>query len=187
MRDAFNGLWLHVNRERSHLRRLNSATNTRLIPGVRDTEEALTAPEIVLLGDSFALGWGVDQAETFIKLVENRMKLKTLNTCVPSFGTVREMLMLRKVNRSQLKYLILQYCADDYDENRLYYKNGNRPQLMRAETFQNMTTKHSKANSYYPGKYIGMKINKSMGNGYESHASWMTTICRTRLTCSFML
>lgn len=131
--------------------------------GVRDAEESLHAPEIVLLGDSFALGWGVDQPETFIKLVENKMKLKTLNTCVPSFGTVREMLMLRKVDRSQLKYLLLQYCADDYNENRLYYKNGNRPQLMRAETFQNMTTKHSKANSYYPGKYIGMKIRKKYG------------------------
>ncbi|MHB8138251.1 MAG: hypothetical protein ACYDGO_07645 [Smithellaceae bacterium] len=131
--------------------------------GVRDAEESLNAPEIVFLGDSFALGWGVDQKETFVKLLEDKMKLKTLNTSVPSFGTVREMLMLRKVDRSRLKYLIIQYCADDYDENRLYHKNGNRPQIMRAETFQNITTKYSKPKSYYPGKYIGMKIRKKSG------------------------
>lgn len=128
--------------------------------GVRDTEEALRAPEVVLLGDSFALGWGVDAPETFLKLLEKKMNLKTLNTCVPSFGTVREMLMLRKVDRSRLKYLLLQYCADDYDENRLYYRNGNRAQLMREETFKSITQQASRPPSYYPGKYIGMKIRK---------------------------
>ncbi len=131
--------------------------------GVRDAEEALNAPDIVLLGDSFALGWGVDASETFIKLVEKKMHLRTLNTCVPSFGTVREMLMLRKVDRSQMKYLLLQYCADDYDENRLYYRNGNRAQLMRAETFDHITAKLSEPNTYYPGKYLRLKFRKKFG------------------------
>ena len=131
--------------------------------GVRDDESSLTAPEIVFLGDSFALGWGVDQAQTFVKLLESKTNYRTLNTCVPSFGTVREMLMLRKVDRSQLKCLIIQYCGDDYDENRLYYKNGNRPQIMRAETFQKLTALHSKPKPYYPGKYIGLKIRKKFG------------------------
>lgn len=128
--------------------------------GVRDSEESLTAPEIVFLGDSYTLGWGVDQAETFVKQLEGRTKFKTLNTSVPSFGTVREMLMLRKVDRSQLKCLIIQYCGDDYDENKLFLANGNRPQIMRAETFQNLTTLHSKGKSYFPGKYIRLKIRK---------------------------
>ncbi len=131
--------------------------------GVRDAESSLVAPEIVLLGDSFALGWGVDQNQTFIKLLENKTNFKTLNTCVPSFGTVREMIMLRKVDRSRMKCLMIQYCADDYDENRLYYKNGNRPQIMRAETFENITKKYSRPKAYYPGKYIEMKIRKKFG------------------------
>jgi hypothetical protein len=131
--------------------------------GVRDEEASLTAPEIVFLGDSFALGWGVDQAQTFVKLLEDKTKYKTLNTCVPSYGTVREMLMLGKVDRSHLKCLIIQYCGDDYDENLLYYKNGNRPQIMRAETFQNLIKLYSRPKSYYPGKYIGLKIKKKYG------------------------
>lgn len=134
--------------------------------GVRDDEESLTAPEMMFLGDSFALGWGVNQTETFVKQLGARTKQKALNTSVPSYGTVREMIMLRKVDRSQLKCLIIQYCGDDYDENRLYYINGNRPQIMRAETFQKLTALHSKSKSYYPGKYVGLKIRKKSTNGY---------------------
>jgi hypothetical protein len=128
--------------------------------GVRDSEESLTAPGIVFLGDSYTLGWGVDQAETFVKQLEDRIKRKTLNTAIPSYGTVREMLMLRKVDRSQLKCLIIQYCSDDYDENRLFFVNGNRPQIMRAATFNNLSVQHSKSKSYFPGKYIRLKIKK---------------------------
>lgn len=128
--------------------------------GVRDDEHSLIGPEIIFLGDSFTLGWGVDQSETFVKLLEKKTGLKTLNTSVPSYGTVREMLMLRKVDRSHLKCLILQYCDDDYDENLRYYQNGNRPQLMREETFQKMTIIHGASKRYFPGKYIRLKIRK---------------------------
>jgi len=129
--------------------------------GVRDSEDALTAPEIVFLGDSFTVGWGVDQDKTFTHLLGEKTNLKTLNTAVPSYGTVREMIMLRKVDRSRLKCLILQYCDDDYDENRLYFINGNRPQILREETFQRLTREHSSANkNYFPGKYIQLKLKK---------------------------
>jgi hypothetical protein len=128
--------------------------------GVRDREEALIRPEIVIVGDSFALGWGVEQDETFAKLLEQKTKLKTLNTSVPSYGTVREMIMLRRVDISNLKCLIIQYCGDDYDENLKFYLNDNRPQIMRAETFANLTKQHSQIKKYYMGKYLLMKIKK---------------------------
>jgi len=81
---------------------------------------------------------------------------------VPSFGTVREMIMLRKADRSCLKCLILQYCADDYDENRLYFQNGNQPQLMREETFEKIVNYFGRPISYYPGKYLRLKIRKKL-------------------------
>jgi hypothetical protein len=130
--------------------------------GVRDEEKALTAPDIIFLGDSFTVGWGVNHEETFAYLLGKKTKLKTLNTAIPSYGTVREMLMLRKVDRSALKCLILQYCDDDYDENRLYYLNGNRPQILRAETFKKYAAIHGKPKTYYPGKYLHLKINKKL-------------------------
>jgi hypothetical protein len=130
--------------------------------GIRDTEEALVRPEIVIVGDSFALGWGVNQEETFAKLLERKTKLKTLNTSIPSYGTVREMLMLRRVDISNLKCLIIQYCSDDYDENLRFYLNGNRPQIMRSQTFQDMMTSQSCPNKYFFGKYLLLKIKKKI-------------------------
>lgn len=128
--------------------------------GVRDSEEALVRPEIVIIGDSFALGWGVNQEDTFAKLLEQNTKLKTLNTSVPSYGTVREMIMLRRVDISNLKYLIIQYCGDDYDENMSFYLNGNRPQIMRAETFAELSALHSLEKRYFFGKYLLLKYKK---------------------------
>ncbi|HQG95818.1 MAG TPA: hypothetical protein PLI40_04235 [Smithellaceae bacterium] len=147
------GKFIFTEREFSNIYFINSL-------GVRDTEEALTAPEIVIVGDSFALGWGVDQEKTFGKLLEQRTGLKVLNTSVPSYGTVREMIMLGKVDRTNLKCLIIQYCGDDYDENLKFYLNGNKPQTMREETFHKLTEIHSRPKKYYFGKYIIMKIQK---------------------------
>ena len=130
--------------------------------GVRDTEEALIDPEIVIIGDSFALGWGVEQNETFAKLLEQKTKLKLLNTSVPSYGTVREMLMLHRVDLSNLKCLIIQYCGDDYDENLSYYLNGNRPQIMREITFAKLSELHSRKKRYFFGKYLLLKIKKKI-------------------------
>ena len=130
--------------------------------GVRDAEDALRRPEIVIIGDSFALGWGVEQDETFAKLLERKTKLKLLNTSVPSYGTVREMIMLRRVDISNLKCLIIQYCGDDYDENLSYYLNGNHPQIMRDVTFDKLTEHHSREKRYFFGKYLLLKIKKKI-------------------------
>ncbi|MFO7569538.1 MAG: hypothetical protein R6W75_07040 [Smithellaceae bacterium] len=131
--------------------------------GVRDTEDALTGPEIIFLGDSYALGWGVEQEETFTALVGKKTRRKVLNTAIPSYGTVREMLMLEKTDRSRLKCLIIQYCGDDYDENLRYVENGNRPQIMREETFRKLVCIHSRPKTYFFGKYVWMKIQKKTG------------------------
>lgn len=147
------GEFTFTEREYSNAYHINSL-------GIRDTEEALNSPDIIIAGDSYAVGWGVDQDKTFAKLLEKKADLKVLNTAVPSFGTVREMLMLRRVDRSGLRCLIIQYCNDDYDENLRYYLNGNRPQIMREETFHSLVEKHSTPQKYFPGKNLLLKIRK---------------------------
>lgn len=158
------GEFVFSEREFSNRYRINSL-------GVRDSEEALDGPEIVVLGDSYALGWGVEQQETFAALLGAQMKRKVLNTSIPSFGTVREMLILDKVDRSKLKCLILQYCGDDYDENLKFYQNGNRPQLMRKETFDRLTKIHSVPKRYVFGKYVWMKIQKKIAEAKPGPAA----------------
>ncbi len=145
--------------------------------GMRDTEESLDTPEIIVAGDSYALGWGVNQEETFAKLLEQKINYKTLNMSVPSYGTVREMMMLSKVDRSKLKCLIIQYCSDDYDENKRFYLNGNRPQIMHAETFQQLTAKYSRPPKYFFGKYLLMKIQKK-AEEWKPSSSIAATECK---------
>jgi len=131
--------------------------------GLRDSEENLNAPEILILGNSYALGWGVDQEMTFSKKLEAKTKCRTLNTSVPAYGTVREMLMFRKIDRSQLKCLVLQYWGNDNEENSRYFMNNNVLQIMRPETFVKFTELHSKEKKYFLGKYIQLKYKKKVG------------------------
>jgi hypothetical protein len=149
------GNFIFAEREYSNAYFINSL-------GVRDTEEALRHPDIVIAGDSFALGWGVNQEETFAHLLAKKTGLKTLNTAVPSYGTVREMMMLGRTDRSRLRCLVLQYCNDDYDENLRFYLNGNHPQIMRAETFEKLTAQHSVPQRYFPGKNLLLKLRKKI-------------------------
>ena len=149
------GNFIFTEREYSNAYFINSL-------GVRDTEEALLHPDIVIAGDSFALGWGVNQNETFAHLLAEKAGLKTLNTAVPSYGTVREMLILKRTDRSRLRCLVIQYCNDDYDENLRFYLNDNRPQIMRAETFQKLTARHSIPQKYFLGKNLLLKFKKKI-------------------------
>jgi hypothetical protein len=106
-----------ANREFSVEYRINSL-------GVRDDEESLRAPEVVVLGDSGAMGWAVAQDETFSAIIGRKTHLRVLNTAVSSYGTARELLMLNKVDRSKLRYVILQYCNNDFEENVAFLDQG---------------------------------------------------------------
>ena len=91
--------------------------------GTRDSENALNAPEIIFIGDSHTMGWGVDQNKIFSKLVEDKTGLKTLNMGIASYGTYKELKYLNRVNLKNVKYLIIQYNDNDYLENYSYLNN----------------------------------------------------------------
>ena len=55
--------------------------------GVRDDEQSIVSPEIIVLGDSHAMGWGVDQDSTFAYLIDNRFSEHVLNAAISSYGT----------------------------------------------------------------------------------------------------
>ena len=93
--------------------------------GFRDDDESLHGPEIIVLGDSFAMGAGVEQDEAFPEIIERRTGLKVLNTGVVSYATVREMRLLKRLDTSNLKFLIVQYYENDLSENMYYLKHGD--------------------------------------------------------------
>ena len=93
--------------------------------GVRDEESALVAPEIVALGDSVTMGWGVKQDEPYPRLLSNLTHMKVLNAAVSSYGTARELKMLERIDTSHMKYLMIQWCSNDQGENLSFLEHGD--------------------------------------------------------------
>jgi hypothetical protein len=122
--------------------------------GLRDTDAALTAPEIIVLGDSHAMGWGVDQDQTFARIVERRTGLKTLNAAVSSYATPREMRMLGRLDTSRLKFLIIQHADNDLPENRSFQEHGNQLPITPEAKYREIEDYYQAQRRYYPAKYV---------------------------------
>ncbi|MFA5145993.1 MAG: SGNH/GDSL hydrolase family protein [Candidatus Omnitrophota bacterium] len=127
--------------------------------GVRDDEASLGSPVIVVAGDSIAMGWGVEQDETFPQIIERKTGLPVLNAAVSSYGTVREMLLLKRVDRSRLKYLIIEYDTNDYNENREFYLNKNMLPVTGPGRYDRLVRKEGNRRRYFFGKHLLSKYN----------------------------
>ena len=121
--------------------------------GVRDDEDSLISPHIIIAGDSEAMGWGVGQDETYAEIIEKRTGKRVLNAAVSSYGTVREVRILNSVDTSNLKYLIIHYKKNDLLENMIYYSNNNSLEIMSEKKYNTLVSSHDRWKKYYPGKY----------------------------------
>jgi lysophospholipase L1-like esterase len=130
--------------------------------GLRDDELSLDHPPIIVTGDSFAMGWGVDQKQTFPQNLHQKTGLRVLNAAISSYGTAREMIMLRRIPTDRLQYLIIQYCGNDYEENLSYFLKQNKLHTMNAEKYQKLVEMDNQNKAYFFGKYLLMKINKKI-------------------------
>jgi lysophospholipase L1-like esterase len=130
--------------------------------GVRDDEASLNHPEIIVAGDSVAMGWGVDQEETYAQRIEKNLGMFVLNAAVSSYGTAREMMIISRVQTDHLKYLIVQYSGNDYGENRQFYLDNNVLHTMTEEKYNQQTELYNRSKDYFPGKYLLMKIKKKI-------------------------
>lgn len=126
--------------------------------GVRDREDLLTSPDVIVLGDSYAMGWGVGQDESFAKQLEKSTGLRILDAGVPSYGTVRELKLFQRLDRSHLKYLVIQYCDNDLEENRRFLEAGNSLVSMPEGRYQEIVENHRQDLRYYPLKYLSYVV-----------------------------
>ena len=132
--------------------------------GVRDDEMSLEAPQILVVGDSHAMGWGVRQEETFAQGLEALTGKKVLNLGVSSYGTVRELKILRRVDLSRAKFLIIQYCRNDYDENKAFFENGNALPISDETAYRRVIRQRAALQSYRFGRYV-YELQKKAVNG----------------------
>tara|TARA_Y100000816_G_scaffold291895_1_gene284857 strand:+ start:506 stop:1498 length:993 start_codon:yes stop_codon:yes gene_type:complete len=101
---------------------------------------------IVVLGDSVAMGWGVNNDETFSYHLEKKLNMKVYNMAVPSYGSVRE---IKKLKLSPFyensNIIIIQYHPNDLGEN----KELNINRVYQKEEFQKkFENKSSNINIY---------------------------------------
>ncbi|AXY75434.1 hypothetical protein D3H65_16235 [Paraflavitalea soli] len=136
--------------------------------GVRDDENSLQSPGIICLGDSYAMGWGVGQQETFAQQLEQLSGMKTLNGGVSSYGTAREMAQLGQLDTSALKYLVIQYCSNDIGENQAYIGNHYVLPVSGKAYYDSVVAGQQIQRHYFPGKYsllISQSLVKKKING----------------------
>jgi len=139
--------------------------------GLRDDEESLHAPEVIVLGDSYAMGWGVEQERTFAERLAAKTGKKVLNTGISSYGTAREMILLRKLDLSKLNYLIIQYGANDYDENKAFREHNNVLPISSPEEYQRLCRQETCRADYYWGK-LTLRLFPSLLRHPIKASSW---------------
>ncbi len=83
-------------------------------------------PRVVVVGDSHAMGWGVQDHETFASILASEFGYRTVNLAVSSYGTPRELLRLRRDFLLQPDdVVVIQYCDNDFAENEQYAVNAS--------------------------------------------------------------
>jgi len=145
--------------------------------GLRDDEASMTAPDIICIGDSYTMGWGVEQDRAFPAVLERSTGLKVLNAGMSSFGTVRELRQLARLDTSNCKFVVLQYCDNDVQEIKPYVDSNFRLQTSDAASYDTLVKRSEWNHAYYPGKTlfsVGMfklksSIKSMMSKGKEEY------------------
>jgi hypothetical protein len=138
--------------------------------GLRDSEDKLVSPEIIVLGDSVAMGWGVEQGENFPALIEKALGQKVLNAAVASYGTAREFTLLKQLDTTKLRTVILQYSDNDVYENAAFVAAGFKYLPSEKPVYENARRTSLENRRYYFGRYslitlreIGKKVAWYLG------------------------
>jgi len=123
--------------------------------GFRDgAGPAAGKPEVICLGDSYTLGWGVGQGETYARQLERMTGKKVLNTGMSSYGTARELESIRRLDKAAAGDFVLQYCYNDLEENAAYVKSGYRLPVSPRSVYDSACAHTRWSMRYFPGKYF---------------------------------
>jgi hypothetical protein len=122
--------------------------------GVRDAEADLAAPEVIVLGDSFGMGWGVEDHEAFPSLLENTCGAEVLNSAISSYGTAREARLMSRLPLAALKWVIVQYNDNDQRENQEFMDRGNRIVPMGEAEYRGYQQMVASRREYQAGEHL---------------------------------
>ena len=93
---------------------LNFNKYGRLMP----KQENKNKKPIIVIGDSHAMGWGVNDDETFSYFLQKSLNTQVYNLAVSSYGTIREIIRLNRTNLlKNSDFVVIQYHENDFVEN----------------------------------------------------------------------
>jgi lysophospholipase L1-like esterase len=79
------------------------------------------SPLVLVLGDSFTWGWGVENGEVFTDVMQNELgSLADIRNCgVNAYGTLQELLLLQRclTNGLRPRFVIVMFCFNDFYDN----------------------------------------------------------------------
>jgi len=104
-------------------------------------------------GDSHAMGWGVPAEAALPKLLQRDLGVTVLNAAIASYGTARELAMLERLDLAATKAIVIQYCANDLEENQ-YLATRGRLDILPPEQYQATVAEHARETGYYPFRYV---------------------------------
>ena len=152
--------------------------------GLRDKEYSEKSPDnfrILVLGDSFTMGWGVEQDEVFTEVLEKDFEkdesldcgVEVLNAGVYGYGTVEELLYLEKKGL-QLKpdlVLLTFFIGNDIFENfdayrKFFDREGVKYPTKKsfAVSMVKFIRKYSRCNSFLMTRFRNMKTFRKLYN-----------------------
>ncbi len=116
------------------------------------------APKAVLLGDSQAFGWGVQDNETIAARLEHILGGAVVNTAIPSYGTARELMLMQRLGLPRPEAVIILYNENDWSENRSWMEHDGVLPITERATWESTAAEQDALTRYYPGKHLRMFI-----------------------------
>lgn len=136
--------------------------------------------DVAVIGDSHAHGVGVADDQTFSYLLESTYHYKTTNLAIGSYATMRELEVLSDYGKDA-KYVVVQYCPNDFGENQAALQLSKDDFRSRAERdWRNL------GNAYREGKSMGYrKPLRDLGvmirdHSYTSKSTWRRQLIERR-------
>lgn len=130
--------------------------------GLRDDEQSLKSPGMLFLGDSHTIGWGVGEGECFPQVLGEQTSIRGLNAGMSSYGTARQMILLKRLMLDSVRVVVIQYHENDFEENTTFLENNFNLPVRSSQEYDSIKALHGHRTDYYPFKHL-YGLTKAVG------------------------
>ena len=169
---------IHKSGQSTNLMGQEVRTNTN---GLRSEEPREAYPKILVLGDSFTFGWGVAQDETFVSLLERKLKnefpqIQLINAGIGNYNTEQE-IALGKALLSLVKpdLVIYAFYWNDAEPVQKEYSGIARYSLLYFLLRKSLKRLHYQAQANPYGAYYSQFYEGEQWNQWQAQIKNMPT------------